>query len=302
MLCAQCPRRCGAVRTDTSGGGFCQMPALPVLARAALHHWEEPCLSGTRGAGTVFFSGCALRCVFCQNSQISRENFGKPVRVERLREIFSELIAQGAHNIDLVSPTHFSHAVAAALEAPLPVPVVWNSGGYDSVETLRTLAGKIDIYLPDLKYVTPARAKKYSGAENYPEIAKAAILEMFRQVGAPVFEDGLLKRGVLIRHLLLPGGLSEAKLVMDWAAEQFPNGEVLFSLMSQYVPLGRAAEFPELDRRLRRSEARAAAEYMAALGLAGYTQEPDAADAGYVPRFDLTGVTFSRVTFSREKK
>lgn len=294
MLCTQCPRRCGAVRTETAGEGFCQMPALPVLARAALHRWEEPCLSGTRGAGTVFFSGCTLRCVFCQNEQISQENFGQPVSIARLREIFAELITQGAHNIDLVSPTQFSHAVGEALEEPLPVPVVWNSGGYDSVDTLGCLEGKIDVYLPDLKYLTAARAKKYSGAENYPETAKAAILEMFRQVGPTVFEDGLLKRGVLIRHLLLPGGLNEAKLVMDWVSEQFPNGEVLFSLMSQYLPLGRAAEFPELDRRLRSSEIRAAEEYMAALGLNGYTQDPDAADAGYVPRFDLTGVTFSR--------
>lgn len=290
MFCAQCPRRCGAVRTETAGGGFCGMPALPVVARAALHRWEEPCLSGTNGAGTVFFSGCALRCVFCQNEAISQKNFGKPVSVERLREIFQELIAQGAHNIDLVSPTHFSHAVAQALDGPLPVPVVWNSGGYDSADTLRTLEGKIDIFLPDLKYVTSERAKKYSGAQDYPEIAKAVILEMFRQTGPTVFEDGLLKRGVLIRHLLLPGGLNEAKLVMDWVSEQFPRGEVLFSLMSQYVPLGRAAEFPELDRRLRASEARAAAEYMAALGLPGYVQEQSAADAEYVPEFDLTGV------------
>lgn len=290
FICTQCPRRCGSLRTDTSGGGFCQMPALPVIARAALHHWEEPCLSGTRGAGTVFFSGCALRCVFCQNSEISQKNFGRPVTVPRLREIFYELIGQGAHNIDLVSPTHFSHAVAEALSEPLPVPVVWNSGGYDSVETLRSLEGKLDVYLPDLKYVTPDRAAKYSGAADYPEIAKAAIMEMVRQVGPPVLDDGLLKRGVLIRHLLLPGGLREAKAVMDWVAETFPPGAVLFSLMSQYVPLGRAAEFPEIDRPLRNSEARAAADYMAALGLAGYTQERSAAAAGYVPAFDLSGV------------
>lgn len=290
MLCAQCPRRCGALRTDTGGEGFCQMPARPVLARAALHRWEEPCLSGPNGAGTVFFSGCALRCVFCQNEPISRENFGKPVPVARLREIFAALIAQGAHNIDLVSPTHFAHAVLEALDKPPGVPVVWNSGGYDSVETLRALEGKIDVYLPDLKYVTPARAKKYSGAEDYPETAKAAIVEMVRQVGPPVLENGLLKRGVLIRHLILPGGLNEAKLVMDWVAESFPRGQVLFSLMSQYIPLGRAAEFPELNRRLRPSEARAAGDYMAALGLEGYTQESDAADGAYVPQFDLTGV------------
>lgn len=290
MLCTQCPRKCGALRTETQGGGFCQMPALPVLARAALHHWEEPCLSGTRGAGTVFFSGCTLNCVFCQNEQISRKNFGKPVTPARLREIFEILIAQGAHNIDLVSPTHFTHVLAQVLETPLPVPVVWNSGGYDSVETLRTLDGKVDVYLPDLKYLTPARAEKYSGAADYPEIAKAAILEMHRQAGPPVFEDGLLKRGVLVRHLLLPGGLNEAKAVMDWVAETFPGGGVVFSLMSQYVPLGRAAQFPEIDRPLRPSEARAAGEYMAALGLEGYTQERDAADGSYVPCFDLTGI------------
>lgn len=290
MLCSQCPRRCGAVRTDEAGEGLCRMLALPVLARAALHRWEEPCLSGTRGAGTVFFSGCALGCVFCQNSRISQESFGKPVTIERLRQIFAELIGQGAHNIDLVSPTHFAHAIREALDRPPGVPVVWNSGGYDSVDTLRGLEGKIDVYLPDLKYATPARAEKYSGAGNYPETARAAIREMYRQVGPPVFEDGLLKRGVLIRHLLLPGGLNEAKLVMDWVARTFPDGQVLFSLMSQYVPLGRAAEYPEIDRPLRRSEIRSAQQYMAALGLNGYTQEPDSADGGYVPEFDLTGV------------
>lgn len=290
FICTQCPRRCGALRTDTEGGGLCGMPALPVVARAALHRWEEPCLSGTQGAGTVFFSGCSLGCVFCQNEQISREKFGKPIGIARLREIFEELVAQGAHNIDLVSPTHFAHAVGEALARPLPVPVVWNSGGYDSVETLRALEGKIDVYLPDLKYLTPGRAERYSGAADYPEAARAAILEMFRQAGPPVLEGGLLKRGVLIRHLLLPGGLKEARAVMDWVAETFPNGGVLFSLMSQYVPLGRAARFPEIDRTLRRSEARAAGEYMAALGLEGYTQDPAAADGGYVPQFDLTGV------------
>lgn len=290
MICIQCPRRCGAERTETRGGGFCAMPALPTVARAALHQWEEPCLSGTRGAGTVFFSGCTLRCVFCQNERISRENFGRTVTPERLRGIFEELIAQGAHNIDLVSPTHFSHVLAQVLTGPLPVPVVWNSGGYDSVETLRTLAGKVDVYLPDLKYLSSDRAERYSGAADYPEAVKAAITEMFRQTGPAVLENGLLKRGVLIRHLLLPGGLKEAKLVMDWVAETFPAGSVLFSLMNQYLPLGRAAQFPEINRALRRSEARAAAEYMAALGLPGYTQEQAAADGRYIPAFDLTGV------------
>ncbi len=267
------------------------MPSLPGGARAALHFWEEPCISGTRGAGTVFFSGCNLRCVFCQNSAISREGFGKPVTVERLREIFADLIAQGAHNIDLVTPTHFAHAIVQALETPPGVPVVWNTGGYESVETLRTLEGKVQIYLPDLKYMAPLRSARYSAAPDYPAVATAAIREMYRQTGPCVFDgDGILQRGVVIRHLLLPGGVSDAKAVMDWVAASFPPGAVRFSLMSQYTPLGRAAEFPEIHRPLRGSEIRAAQTYLAALGLEGYVQEPAAADESYVPKFDLTGV------------
>lgn len=291
MICAQCPRACGAERGEGRPSGVCAMPAGAVVARAALHFWEEPPISGTRGSGTVFFSGCNLRCVFCQNSVISQEGFGKAVTVERLREIFWALIGQGAHNINLVTPTHFAHAVARALEEPLPVPVVWNTGGYESVETLRGLEGKVQVYLPDLKYLDPARAERYSAAPDYPERAKAAILEMFRQTGPCVFDgEGLLKRGVVIRHLLLPGGLPEAKAVMDWVAGTFPPGEVRFSLMSQYVPLGRAGEYPEIDRKLRAGERRSAEEYMDALELAGYAQDPEAASGDYVPDFDLTGV------------
>ena len=291
MICSLCPRACGALRTERSGNGVCRMPALPVVARAALHLWEEPPISGTRGAGTVFFSGCSLGCVFCQNEAISHRDFGRPVSVPRLREIFYELIDQGAHNIDLVNPTHYAHAVAQALAEPLPVPVVWNSGGYDRAETLRALEGKVQIYLPDLKYVTAEYAEKYSAAADYPAAAQAAILEMFRQTGPCVYDEaGLLTRGVVIRHLILPGKLAEAKRVMDWVAERFAPGEVLFSLMSQYLPWGRAAELPELNRRLRPSEARAAAEYMSALGLEGFTQEPESAEHTYIPPFDLTGV------------
>jgi len=267
------------------------MPAVPVVARAALHFWEEPPISGTRGAGTVFFSGCNLRCVFCQNSVISQEGFGKPVTIERLRAIFQELIAQGAHNIDLVTPTHYAHAIIEALEEPLSVPVVWNTGGYESVETLRVLEGKVQVYLPDFKYMDPDRARRYSAAPDYPEVAQAAVREMFRQTGSCVFDaDGLLQKGVLIRHLLLPGGLADAKVVMDWVAETFPKGSVYFSLMSQYTPLGRAGEYPEIDRPLRRSEIRAAQEYMAALDLPGYVQDSEAATGEYVPKWDLTGV------------
>lgn len=291
MLCTQCPRRCGAERLPDASAGVCAMPETAVVARAALHFWEEPPISGTRGAGTVFFSGCNLRCVFCQNSSISQDGFGKAVSGSRLREIFHELIARGAHNIDLVTPTHFAHVLRDALAEPLSVPVVWNTGGYESVETLKSLEGKVQIYLPDLKYLDRSRARRYSAAPDYPEVATAAIREMFRQTGPCVFdEEGILQRGVLIRHLLLPGGVNEAKAVMDWVASEFPRGSVWFSLMSQYVPLGRAGEYPEIDRRLRKSEIRSAQEYMAALELPGYTQDIEAASGDYVPNFDLTGV------------
>ena len=290
MICNLCPRLCGAERTGTVGKGHCRMPEAPVLARAALHLWEEPPISGQNGSGTIFFSGCSLDCVFCQNDRISHQDFGKAVTVERLREICMELIAQGAHNINFVNPTHYAHVIARLLAEPLPVPVVWNSGGYDRVETLRALEGKVDIYLPDLKYLTPALSERYSGAADYPEAAVAAIREMVRQTGPCVVEDGLLKRGTVIRHLVLPGRLAEAKRVMDFVAEEFPPGTVLFSLMSQYVPQGRAMERPGLDRRLRPSEARSAQTYMEALGLEGFTQEGSAADTEYIPPFDLTGV------------
>ena len=291
MKCSICPRKCGAERTETSGDGVCAMPSLPVVARAALHMWEEPPISGTRGSGTVFFSGCSLKCVFCQNDSISHGNFGKPISVERLREIFFELIAQGAHNINLVNPTHFSHAIAKALAEPLPVPVVWNSGGYDEVNTLRALEGKVQIYMPDLKYLDSAAAARYSGAPDYPEKAAAAIREMVRQTGPYELDgEGLLKKGVLVRHLILPGRVKEAKAVMDFVSEQFPPHTVLFSLMSQYVPCGRAAEYPEINRRARNSEIRAAEAYFSALNLDGFTQELLSATEGFIPNFDLTGV------------
>lgn len=290
MICNLCPRKCGAVRTADRGEGRCRMPEAPVVARAALHMWEEPPISGTKGSGTVFFSGCSLGCVFCQNEQISHQDFGKPITVDRLRAIFFELIDQGAHNINLVNPTHYAHVVRSVLEEPLPVPVVYNSGGYDRVETLKALEGKIQIYLPDYKYRTSDYAGRYSDAPDYPEAAEAAIMEMFRQTGPVRYEDGLLKQGVVIRHLLLPGKLAEAKRVMDWVAEHFEPGQVLFSLMSQYIPWGRAADYPEINRRVRPSEVRAAETYMADLGLEGFTQGTEAAQAEYIPPFDLTGV------------
>ncbi len=291
MPCTQCPRLCGAQRTKTSGSGLCRMPDQFVVARAALHQWEEPPISGQNGSGTVFFSGCSLNCLFCQNEAISQKDFGKAVSGEELRAICQALIAQGAHNINLVNPTHFSALLADFLATPLGVPVVWNTSGYERVETLKTLEGKVDIYLPDLKYLTSALAQRCSGAGNYPDFAPAAIREMARQTGRPVFdEQGLLKRGTVIRHLILPGHLAEAKAVMDWVGRTFPHGEVLFSLMSQYTPFGPAKETPGLDRTLRPSEVRAAEEYMVALGLPGFAQEGAAARESFIPAFDLTGI------------
>lgn len=289
MICTLCPRRCGALRTADSGGGFCGMPEAPVVARAMLHHWEEPCVSGANGSGAVFFSGCVLGCVFCQNGRISRRRYGRPVSPARLGEIFRELAAQGAHNINLVSPTPYVPAILEALEDPPPVPAVWNTGGYERVETLRQLEGKVQVWLPDLKYADNALAKRYSGAGDYFETAAAAIREMYRQSGDYVIEDGLLKRGVLIRHLLLPGGLENAKAVMDWIAANFRPGQVLFSLMSQYTPQPGASGL--LARRVTGGEYRAALAYMENVGIVdGFCQDSSSAKEEYTPVFDLSGI------------
>ena len=292
MICRLCPRRCGALRTGSEGNGYCRMPAVPVLARAALHHWEEPPISGAQGSGTIFFSGCSLGCVFCQNEKISHQDFGKAVSMERLRTICEELITQGAHNLNFVNPTHYAHVLSALLEGwRPPVPVVFNTGGYDRVDTLRGLEGKVDIYLPDLKYLDPAAARRCSAAPDYPEAAVAAIREMVRQTGPCQWdENGLLLKGTIIRHLILPGQVGQAKAVMDWVSGEFAPGTVLFSLMSQYTPWGDLSALPELDRRLRPGEIRAAQEYMQNLGLAGFTQERTSAKEEYTPPFDLTGI------------
>jgi len=289
MVCELCPRKCAALRTEETGEGFCGQPELPVVARAALHHWEEPCISGPNGSGAVFFTGCVLRCVFCQNRDISRGGVGRAVSVERLREIFLELIAQGAHNINLVSPTPFAHVIRQALEAPLPVPVVWNTGGYERVETLRALEGRVQVWLPDLKYADSGLARRYSGAADYFPVATAAIEEMARQTGDYVLEDGLLKRGVVIRHLLLPGALENAKAVMDYVARTFRPGQVLFSLMAQYTPQPGAQGL--LSRRISGAEYRAALAYMENVGITdGYCQDTSSARREFTPDFDLTGV------------
>ncbi|MBQ8974746.1 MAG: 4Fe-4S cluster-binding domain-containing protein [Oscillospiraceae bacterium] len=289
-LCRLCPRQCGADRTRSTG--FCGMTDTPVVARAALHMWEEPCISGENGSGAVFFSGCALRCVYCQNAQISSGRYGKPISLARLREIFFELAEQGAHNINLVNPTHFARPILQAMEGGMPLPVVYNTGGYDSADTLRLFEGKVDIYLPDMKYALPELGKKYSAAPDYPEKAVVAIMEMYRQVGDFVIgDDGLLKKGVVIRHLILPGNLENTFAVIDWAAKTFAPGQVLFSLMSQYTPCGDLQRFPELRRRITQGEYDAAMEHLERSGIEdGFFQELSSAAEEYIPPFDLTGV------------
>lgn len=268
------------------------MGADAVVARAALHYWEEPCLSGTRGSGAVFFTGCSLGCVFCQNYSISTQReVGKRVSPQELSDIFLSLEKQGAHNINLVNPTHFAPAVAEALKLRRPgIPVVYNSGGYERVETLRELEGLIDIYLPDLKYLSPELSRRYSGAENYPQAAMPAILEMARQTGPAVFDgDGILQRGTIVRHLLLPSNTRNTAEVLSWLASNLPQG-VLVSLMAQYIPCGRAAEFPEINRRVTKREYDKVQDLLFSLNLDGFVQERSSAKKNYIPDFNLEGV------------
>ena len=291
--CNLCPRKCNTQRkalTD-SGKGFCNMGENPVIARAALHFWEEPPISGTNGSGTIFFSGCNLKCVFCQNEEISSGCFGKEITIERLREIYFELIEQGAHNINLVTGTHFIHAIAKSLKDPLPVPVVYNCGGYEIINSLKLLENKVQIYLPDLKYADNELALKYSDAPDYFEIATNAIKEMYRQVGKCEFdENGIMIKGVIIRHLILPNNLSNTKKVIDWVNSNFNDGEVLFSLMSQFTP-NKSCEIPELSRRLTQEEYNEIENYLFDSGIEdGFMQELSSANEEYIPPFNLEGV------------
>lgn len=290
--CFLCPRRCGADR-EAGERGFCGQGDKPVIARAAPHYGEEPCISGIRGSGTVFFSGCNMRCVFCQNREISLEGRGREISVLRLAEIFRELQDEGVHNINLVTPTHFADKIAEALKiAALDIPASWNSSGYESVECLKSLEGLVQIYMPDLKYTSGEFSARYSAAPDYPAAAKAAVMEMYRQTGACVFdEDGLLKSGVLIRHLILPGRLDDAFDVIDWVSESFPRGAVLLSLMSQFVPLADKAKYPELSHPLERQEYERAESYLLLSGIEnGYFQDLSSATDELIPEFDGTGI------------
>lgn len=295
-LCNLCPRACKVNRpasaSDKGTFGFCRLGMRPVVARAALHFWEEPCISGKGGAGTVFFTGCNLRCVYCQNYEISKRQKGIEISVARLREIYFELIAQGAETIDLVTPTHFTHAIYQSLKEPLPVPVVYNCGGYESVHTVAFLRRKIQCWLPDLKYADATLASRYSGAPDYFEKATGAMEQMVRQTGPyQIGANGILQKGVLIRHLILPGQVENTKAVLRYVAETFAPGEVLFSLMRQYIPAGRAADFPEINRSVSDEEYKECESYMESLGITeGYVQQKESSSEGFIPRFDGTGV------------
>lgn len=290
--CNLCPRRCGADRASGETG-FCRQGAAPKVARAAPHFGEEPCISGTRGSGAVFFTGCNLQCVFCQNREISFEGRGQEVSVQRLAEIFKELDVSGVHNLNLVTGVHFTDSIFSALKLAAPkIPVVWNSSAYENAEVLQGLQGLVSVYMPDLKYSLPQKAGRYSGAEDYPETAKAAIREMFRQVGPCKFDsEGILQKGVLIRHLMLPGCLEDSLDIIDWVSSEFPRGAVLFSLMSQFTPLAHKTEFPELSRTISETEHLRAREYLNLSGIKkGYFQEPSSATEEMIPDFDLTGI------------
>lgn len=296
-LCYVCPHRCGVDRPenmqDTNGCfGSCGVGLAPIVARAGLHMWEEPVISGTKGSGTVFFSGCNLHCVFCQNYDISHNGFGKEITVARLKEIYHELIAKGAHNINLVTPTHFTEAVLQSLDEPLPVPVVYNTSGFETQDTLRRLQGKVQIYLPDLKYSDDIAAIKYSNAPYYFRTATEAIKEMYRQVGDYHIDDnGIMTSGVIIRHLIMPGMLDNTKKIIDWVAQSFKPGQVMFSLMHQYVPCGRASDYPEINRKVTDAEYNELEAYLMTSNIEdGFVQEGDAACEDFIPCFDGTGV------------
>ena len=280
--CRLCPRQCGVDR-ENGQRGFCGCPGTALVAKAMLHKWEEPALAGPGGSGAVFFGGCTLGCSYCQNAAISGHAAGQAMDSAQLRRIFEDLIAQGAENIDLVTPTQFLPTILPALEPKLPVPVVYNCGGYESVRTLKALEGRVDIYLPDLKYADPKLASSLSGAADYFPVAAAAIREMVRQTGPVQWQGEKILRGTVIRHLILPGQVENSLKVLDWIGETFRPGEVLVSLMRQYTPMGN--QQPPMDRRITDEEYDAVLSWMFLNDLEGFTQEAQSADSGFIPDF-----------------
>lgn len=287
MICSICPRHCNVDRSVNLG--FCQSPDNFRVARAALHFWEEPCISGKEGSGTVFFSGCNLKCVFCQNNEISAENKGVEISDDKLISIFENLISQGANNINLVNPTHYAKRLEKVLSRwKSPVPIVYNSSGYEEVETLKALDGLIDIYLPDLKYIRAEKAMRYSKAADYFEKASAALLEMRRQV-EDKFDGDIMKSGMIIRHLILPQNTNSSIAVLDFIKSNFPNTFV--SLMAQYTPCGDLSEFPEINRKITKREYEKVVNYAFDNSFDKlFIQELSSADKSFIPKFDFTGV------------
>lgn len=287
MICSICPRHCNVDRSVNLG--FCQSPDNFRVARAALHFWEEPCISGKEGSGTVFFSGCNLKCVFCQNNEISAENKGVEISDDKLISIFENLISQGANNINLVNPTHYAKRLAKVLSRwKSPVPIVYNSSGYEEVETLKALDGLIAIYLPDLKYIRAEKAMRYSKAADYFEKASAALLEMRRQV-EDKFDGDIMKSGMIIRHLILPQNTNSSIAVLDFIKSNFPNTFV--SLMAQYTPCGDLSEFPEINRKITKREYEKVVNYAFDNSFDKlFIQELSSADKSFIPKFDFTGV------------
>lgn len=290
MICTICPRNCGINRAEAQG--LCAVGEKIRVARAAPHFWEEPCISGENGSGTVFFSGCNLGCVYCQNYDVSHNAFGKEVSEDGLKRIFDALIEKGVHNLNLVTPTHFVPMLAKVLrEYNSPVPVVYNSSGYEKAETLKMLEGLVDIYLPDLKYFDSLPAEKYSGAGDYFEFASKAILEMHRQVGLlETDENGIARKGMIIRHMVLPGNISQAVKVFEWVAENLPI-ETYISVMRQYTPYGKAVDMPPINRRLSGREYKIVKEKILDMGFENcYFQSKDSAEENFIPDFNLEGV------------
>lgn len=290
-ICNACPRKCNIERNiGEFSRGFCKMPYNAVLARASLHLWEEPVISGERGSGAIFFSGCNLRCVFCQNFEISHENFGKQVSKSEFIDIVKRLENQGAHTINLVNPTHFVPFIKEVLSEYKPsVPVVYNTGGYDDVESIRSLDGLIDVYLPDLKYFDSDVSKKYSNAENYFEKASKAVVEMQKQVGKSVIKDGIMQKGLIIRHLVLPKNTDQSIKILRWIKDNLPI-DTYISLMSQYVPYVKT-EYKELNRRIVTAEYQKVIDEFERLGFEnGFMQERSSAQTDFIPKFDLSGV------------
>lgn len=287
MICNLCPRKCNACRTEHQGNGFCGAGTLPVIARVAPHFGEEPCISGTKGSGTVFFSGCTLKCVFCQNYEISEGHKGRAVTPKELADCYKMLEEQGCHNINLVTADHYVTAVAESLDIYKPsVPIVYNCSGYTSPKTLSILDGLVDIYLPDFKYSDDALAIKYSSAPNYVNTASAAIKEMIFQVGTPIIDDdGILKKGVIVRHLILPSHTKNSLGVLDIIKRSY-NKQVLVSLMCQYVPVNKAHDFPKINRTITRREYEKVKSELYALGLDGFTQDLTSANTDFIPDWD----------------